>query len=180
MNEAELIDPAGRGDMRASRILYDRHVDRVFHLAYRMAGEEDLARDITQEAFFRAFSRLDQFRGKAAFSTWLHRVTASVALNEFRRRDRHRKRERDLATVGQLPGPPASVSDPLLRERVRAAVDALPEIYRTVFILHDVEGYDHGEIAHVLEVATGTSKARLSRARTKLRAALGDLAPEFA
>lgn len=180
MNEADLIEQAKGGDAKAFRRLYDLHVDRVYRLAFRMVGEDDLARDITQEAFFRAYTRLEQFRGDAAFSTWLHTVTTSVALNEVRKVQRHRKRERDLGAVGPMAAPAGPRSDPHLRDRVRSAVDALPEIYRTVFLLHDVEGYNHGEIARALEVAEGTSKARLSRARARLRDALSDFAPEYA
>ena len=180
MDERELIEKAARGDAASFRALYDRHVDRVYRLAYRMAGHEDMARDITQEAFVRAHSRLGQFRGDAAFSTWLHSVTRSVALNVIRRVDRHRKRELDIETASGIETPAAPRSDPDLRNRLRAAVDGLPEIYRTVFLMHDVEGFNHGEIARTLDVAEGTSKARLSRARAKLRDALSDFAPEYA
>ena len=180
MDERELIERAARGDAKCFRALYDRHVDRVYRLAYRMAGHEDMARDITQETFVRAHSRLGQFRGDAAFSTWLHSVTHSVALNVIRRVERHRKRERDIETAGGIEARTPPQADPDLKDRLKAAVDALPEIYRTVFLMHDVEGFNHGEIARTLEVAEGTSKARLSRARAKLRDALSDFAPEFA
>lgn len=180
MHERELIDRAAGGDQEAFRALYDRHVDRVYRLAYRMAGHDDIARDITQETFLRAHGRLEQFRGDAAFSTWLHSITHSVALNVIRKVDRHRKREQDLEVVGGLAARTTPGADPDLKERLKAAVDALPEIYRTVFLMHDVEGYNHGEIARTLDVAEGTSKARLSRARARLRDALSDFAPEYA
>lgn len=180
MGERELIERAAQGDSASFRALYDRHVDRVFRLAYRMAGHEDIARDITQEAFVRAHARLSQFRGEAAFSTWLHTITRSVALNEIRKVDRHRKREQELETTGGLVARHVPRSDPDLKDRLSAAVDALPEIYRIVFLMHDVEGYNHGEIARTLDVAEGTSKARLSRARAKLRDALRDFAPGYA
>ena len=180
MEERELIANAARGDAESFRVLYERHVDRVYRLAYRMAGHEDMARDITQETFVRAHSRLAQFRGDAAFSTWLHSVTHSVALNVIRRVDRHRKREQDLESARGVEAPARPRADPDLRDRLAAAVDALPEIYRTVFLMHDVEGFNHGEIARTLDVAEGTSKARLSRARAKLRDALSDFAPEYA
>ncbi|UCC25723.1 MAG: sigma-70 family RNA polymerase sigma factor [Gemmatimonadales bacterium] len=180
MTEADYIERARAGDTGAFRRLYDLHVDRVYGLAYRMVGDDEMARDITQEAFFRVYRRLEQFRGDAAFSTWLHAVTTSVALNEIRRVKRHRDRERDLETAGPLAARPSQRSDPHLRDRVKAAVESLPEIYRTVFVLHDVEGYNHGEIARALDVAEGTSKARLSRARARLRDALSDFAPEYA
>jgi RNA polymerase sigma-70 factor (ECF subfamily) len=180
VDERELIDSAAQGDGESFRVLYDRHVDRVYRLAYRMAGHEDIARDITQETFVRAHARLTQFRGDAAFSTWLHTITHSVALNVIRTVDRHRKRERDIETAGALAAPTTPHPDPDLTDRLRAAVDALPEIYRTVFLMHDVEGFNHREIALTLDVAEGTSKARLSRARAKLRDALHDFAPGYA
>lgn len=180
MTEHEWAEQARHGDERAFRRLYDANVDRVYRLMYRMAGEEHLARDFTQEAFLRAFQKLDQFRGDAAFSTWLHSIAVSVALNGLRKVDRHRKRERALDDVAEiLPGKPARRVEPGVRERIEEAVDGLPDIYRTVFLMHDLEGYPHGEIAESLGVAEGTSKARLSRARAKLREALGDAMQEY-
>ena len=143
-----------------------------------MAGEDDLAMDFTQEAFVRAWKRLDQFRGDAAFSTWLHSITVSVALNGLRKVDRHRKRERSLEDAAPVASP-NRVAEPGVRERIQDAVDGLPEIYRTVFLMHDLEGFNHGEIAQALDVAEGTSKARLSRARAKLREALGPEMQEY-
>lgn len=180
LSEIELVERARRGDQRAFRELYDANVDRVYRLTYRMAGREDLAMDFTQEAFVRAYQKLDQFRGDAAFSTWLHSIAVSVSLNGLRRVDRHRKRERPLEEGASraLSGPDGV--RPWLRERLEEAIDALPDIYRTVFIMHDLEGYPHAEIARTLDVAEGTSKARLSRARAKLREALGDIAPGYA
>lgn len=180
MTENELIGRARRGDPRAFRELYDGHVDRVYRLAYRMCGDEDMARDMSQDAFIRAYQRLDQFRGDAAFSTWLHTTTVSVVLNGIRKRDRHRKREQPLEKVPQMAGHQTPRAEPDLRDRLRSAIDALPDIYRSVFVMHDLEGYNHAEIASALEVAEGTSKARLSRARARLREMLQDFAPEYA
>ena len=180
MDEAELIREAREGDPRAFRALYDAHVDRVYRLTYRMAGDDDLARDMTQETFIRAHAKLDQFRGDAAFSTWLHTLAVSMSLNVLRKVDRHRKRERALEDAAPIPARKPARAEPDLKQRLREAVDALPEIYRTVFVMHDVEGYNHREIASALDMAEGTSKARLSRARAKLRVALQDFAPEFA
>lgn len=178
MSDLELIERAGKGDQGAFRLLYDDNVDRIYRLMYRMAGDQDLAMDFTQEAFVRAYQRLEQFRGDAAFSTWLHSIAVSVALNGLRKVDRHRKRERSLEDAAPV-ATKRPVSEPGLRERIAGAVDALPDIYRTVFLMHDVEGYNHGEIAESLGVAEGTSKARLSRARAKLRDALGPAMREY-
>jgi RNA polymerase sigma-70 factor (ECF subfamily) len=143
-----------------------------------MAGEEELARDFTQEAFVRAFERLDQYRGDAAFSTWLHAIAVSVSLNGLRKAKRHRGRERSLEDVGPLAAP-GRRPEPDLRERLRRAVDGLPDLYRTVFLMHDLEGYRHKDIAAAMGVAVGTSKARLFRARAKLREALGEEMQEY-
>jgi RNA polymerase sigma-70 factor (ECF subfamily) len=178
LTELELVERAKAGDQRAFRSLYEMNVDRIYRLAYRMAGEEDLAMDFAQEAFVRAWNRLDQFRGDAAFSTWLHSITVSVALNGLRKVDRHRKRERSLEDAAPLAAT-NTVAEPGVRERIEAAVDGLPEIYRTVFLMHDLEGFSHGEIADALGVAEGTSKARLSRARSKLRETLGPAMQEY-
>jgi RNA polymerase sigma-70 factor (ECF subfamily) len=178
VTERALIERAAAGDQRAFRTLYDDHVDRVYRLACRLAGEEELARDFTQEAFVRAFERLDQYRGDAAFSTWLHAIAVSVSLNGLRKAKRHRGRERSLEDAGPLASP-VRRPEPDLRQRLRRAVDALPELYRTVFLMHDLEGYRHKEIAAALGVAVGTSKARLFRARAKLRELLGEEMEEY-
>lgn len=154
------------------------NVDRIYRLSYRMVGDGDLAMDFTQEAFVRAYQRLDQFRGDSAFSTWLHSIAVSVALNGLRKVDRHRERERSLEDAGAVASPGRG-SEPGLRERIARAVDGLPDIYRTVFLMHDLEGYSHHEIAASLGVAEGTSKARLSRARSKLRVTLGPAMQEY-
>jgi RNA polymerase sigma-70 factor (ECF subfamily) len=179
LTDLELVQRARDGDQAAFRSLYDKNVDRIYRLSYRMAGEDDLARDFTQEAFLRAWQRLDQFRGDAAFSTWLHSIAVSVALNGLRKVDRHRKRERSLEDAAHLT-PGTRFTEPEVRDRVEAAVEGLPEMYRTVFLMHDLEGYSHGEIADALGVAEGTSKARLFRARARLREALGDAMQEYA
>jgi len=178
LDEETLIRRAREGDERAYRELYDAHVDRIYRLVYRMAGEEELARDFTQEAFLRAFRRLDQFRGDAAFSTWLHSVAVSVALNGLRKVDRRRERERGLDDVAPIAVRQAR-PEPDLKDRLREAVDGLPDIYRTVFLMHDLEGYKHKEIAEAMDVAVGTSKARLFRAREKLRETLGEAMGEY-
>lgn len=178
MTDLERVERARGGDQAAFRALYDANVDRIYRLAYRMAGEDDLARDFTQETFLRAWQRLDQFRGQAAFSTWLHAIAVSVALNGLRRVDRHRKRERSLEDAAHF-APSDRGLDVGARDRLADAVDALPEMYRTVLLMHDLEGYGHEEIAQILGVAEGTSKARLFRAREKLRASLGDVMQEY-
>lgn len=158
--------------------MYDAHVDRVYRLAYRLTGDDDYARDVTQETFVRAFDRIATFRHDAALSTWLHRITVSVGLNHMRRVKRDRSREAPIDDVVE-PAVPGRIAEPDLKERLTAAIKALPTGYRTVFLLHDVEDFTHEEIAASLGIDPGTSKAQLFRARRKLRAALADFAGEW-
>lgn len=180
VEERELIRRVLAGDGSAERALYDAHVERVYRLCYRLAdGDPELAQDFTQDTFLRAFDRLAEFRGQSALSTWLHAVAVSVGLNGMRKIRRRRDREAvlDDAVVAERP---ARVTEPDLKQRLRVSIASLPERYRVVFVMYDVEGYTHEEIGQVLGVPTGTSKARLSRARAKLREALGEFVGEGA
>jgi len=159
--------------------MYDAQVDRIYRLAYRMTGDEDLAQEFTQETFIRAFEKLKQFRGEAALSTWLHSIATSVIYNGMRKVTRLQKRHVDLKETTAISSGPGG-AEPDLKERLAAAIDDLPHGYKTVFVMHDIEGYKHEEIAAALGVRSGTSKAQLSRARAKLREALGDFAEEWA
>jgi RNA polymerase sigma-70 factor (ECF subfamily) len=177
VEERELIGRVLAGDPSAERALYDAHVDRVFRLVYRMAGDLDRAQDYTQETFIRAFSRLGDFRGEAALSTWLGSIAISVTLNGLRRVRRRQEREvalDDVVPVGRVP----REAEPDLKTRLTQAIDDLPEGYRAVFVMHDVEGFTHEEIATSLGVHPGTSKAQLFRARARLREALADFAKD--
>ena len=178
MTDQTLIARAVAGDTAAQRALYDQHVDRVYRLAYRLAGDEELARDFTQETFVRAFDRLGSFRGDSAFSTWLHAIGVSVSLNGLRKVKRWRAREAPLDEALTVVTT-ARAAEPDLKVRLAQAVDALPDGYRTVFVMHDVEGYTHEEIAQTLGIQSGTSKAQLFRARAKLRTSLADFAGEW-
>ncbi|HUF36743.1 MAG TPA: sigma-70 family RNA polymerase sigma factor [Gemmatimonadales bacterium] len=177
MNDRELIGRVLAGDPGAERALYDAHVDRVFRLVYRMVGDPDRAQDWVQETFIRAFERLGQFRGESSLSTWLCSIAVSITLNGLRRVKRFREREVPLEDAG-LVGVMPPQGDPDLRTRLHHAVDELPEGYRTVFVMHDIEGFTHQEIGQALGVQAGTSKAQLFRARARLRAALADFARE--
>jgi RNA polymerase sigma-70 factor (ECF subfamily) len=144
----------------------------VFRLACRLTGDDDRARELTQDAFIRAFGQLHKFRGASAFGTWLYRITVSVASNARRTQRRHEHRHTDLSSAAAVAADGSARAEPDLRERMTAAIDDLPEIYRTTFVMHDVEGYTHPEIADVLGVAEGTCKSRLFIARGMLRKAL--------
>jgi RNA polymerase sigma-70 factor (ECF subfamily) len=178
VSEPDLIARVLAGDRLAARELYDAHAGRVYRLAFRLTGDADLAREFTQDTFVRAFAQLGKFRGESALSTWLHRITVTVVSNAMRKVKRFRERETDLEDVHPVSTNGAGV-DPVLRERLHRAITALPEIYRTTLIMHDLEGYTHTEIAEILGVAEGTCKSRLSQARAQLRVTLADLAPEL-
>jgi RNA polymerase sigma-70 factor (ECF subfamily) len=173
--DADLIARVQAGDPVAEREFYDRHVDRVYRLILRMAGRADLAQDWTQDTFIRAFDRIGQFRGDSALASWLHTIAVSVTLNglrTFKRRDAFAAPLDEALESGHWPVD----SEPDLKQRMRAAIEALPSGTRAVFVMHDVEGFTHEEIGAQLGVAVGTSKSQLSRAREKLRVALAPFA----
>ena len=177
-DQRALVERAQCGDASAHRALYEAHVDRIYRLTFRITGREELARELTQDTFVRAFAGIAAFRKESAFGTWLHSIAVSVTLNELKRRKRQSAREaplEDALTIART----APDSDPVLRERMAEAVAALPAGCRAVFMMHDAEGFTHEEIAAALGVTTGTSKAQLSRARAKLRVALAEFAEEW-
>jgi len=178
VDEFELLTRARAGDPAAERALYDAHVDRVYRLTYRLAGTDDLAQDFTQDTFIRAFDRLQDFRGDSTFATWLHAIAVSVSLNGLRKVKLLHARETDLDDARDQ-GVPMHRAEPDLKQRLAQAIDALPPGYRTVFVMHDVEGFTHAEIAGALGLQPGTSKAQLSRARARLRVELADYAGEW-
>ena len=167
------------GDPDAERELYDAHVDRVYRLVYRMVGDAELASDYTQDTFIRTFERLATFRGESALSTWITAIAISVVYNGQRKVRRLRTREVDLEQAEPVAATRRE-ADPDLKLKLRAAIDELPEGYRTVFLMHDVEGYTHLEIGVALGIQEGTSKAQLSRARAKLRQSLAAYAGDVA
>ena len=173
--DRQLVARCIAGDTAAERALYDAHVDRVYRLVHRMAGDPDLASDFTQETFIRAFERLEQFRGDSSLATWLHSIAVSVALNGMRKVKRIRGRTENIDESPMISVEPKGLT-PDLKTRLHSAIDALSEKLRSVFIMHDVEGYTHDEIAGSLGIPVGTSKARLFDARAKLRLALAAFA----
>jgi RNA polymerase sigma factor (sigma-70 family) len=171
VDEAELIERVLAGDMSAARQLYDAYVGGVHQLAMRMTANDELAQDATQDAFVRVFRGLHRFRRDAALRTWIHQVAVSAILTAIRGRKRWNTRRAEIEEAERVVQQPRS-PEPYLRERLYAAIDALPDIYRSVFVLYDIEGHTHEEIGKLLRIPSGTSKARLSQARARLRRAL--------
>src|SRR5438093_10136141 len=169
--EAELVRRAQAGDRPAFEQLYRDNVGRVYALCFRMAGTADLAEELAQDVFVRAWEKLGTFRGDSAFSSWLHPLTVNVALTE--RRSRRRRTARVMTTDDLAPfEKPTRAPGPEAGLDLEKALATLPPGARSVFVLHDVEGYRHHEIAALTGVAEGTSKAQLHRARRMLREAL--------
>lgn len=174
VDEQGLVARARQGDRGAARQLYETHARRIHRLVFRICEDEELARDLTQDAFVRAFNQLSTFRGDSAFGTWMHRIAVSVALNAMRKVRRLRDRERPIDDSIELHVDPKREADPDLRERMHAAIGALPDSLRLPLVLYHVEGYTHGEIGAMLGIAEGTSKARVFEARARLRVELAD------
>lgn len=167
------VRAAQEGNLMAFEELYRDNVGRVYALCFRMAGEATLAEELTQDVFVRAWQKLSSFRGESAFSTWLHPLTVNVALSERRARRRRTSRVMPTDDLTPFERPPAGPKKgPEVGFDLERALDLLPPGARSVFVLHDIEGYKHQEIAELTGVAAGTSKAQLHRARRLLREAL--------
>lgn len=176
--EAELISRAQTGDRDAFQELVRRHQHGVFTLAIRLVNDRELAADVSQDAFIRAWRGLPRFRGDAAFKTWMHRITVNAAWTMKKRLGRHIATPLDDAPPiadTTLAGDLERAGDNLeLRDRLRAALDQLTRPQRTVVVLKDIYGWSHGEIAETLGITVTAAKVRLHRAHHRLREHLGD------
>jgi RNA polymerase sigma-70 factor (ECF subfamily) len=171
-SDYQLAQSATAGDMTAFEELYRRHNRRVFSLCFRMTQNQSEAEDLTQEAFIQLFRKIGSFRGDSAFTTWLHRLTVNQVLMHFRKRSvkLEKTTEEGETPVQIVRGTENPNSMPVVdRIALDRAIAQLPPGYRAVFVLHDVEGHEHEEIARMLGVAVGTSKSQLHKARMKLR-----------
>jgi RNA polymerase sigma-70 factor (ECF subfamily) len=178
--EVEIIRQAQEGKAEAFERLYRRYCKRVYHLCLRMVKNEAEAEDLTQEAFLRVFRKIHTFRGKSAFSTWLHRVSVNTVLMSLRKKKRveipleHDDHfEEETGVPRQIPGSP----DPSLiglfnRENLKRAFRLMPHGYKRILILHDVLGYEHHEIALIVNCSAGNSKSQLHKARVRMRSLL--------
>ena len=165
----DLVARAQAGDQTAFKDLYRQHAGRVYALCLRLTGDAGDAEERTQDVFVRLWDKLRSFRGESAFSSWLHRLVVNVVLNERRTTGRRERRvmsaeDPDTVVGAQHAAPPYGVSIDLER-----AIAELPDGAREVFVLFDVEGYGHADIARLVGIAEGTSKAQLFRARRLLR-----------
>ena len=170
-----LAQRAAAGDMPAFEELYDRHHRRVYSLCLRMIGNQAEAEDLAQEAFIQLYRKIGSFRGESAFTTWLHRLTVNQVLMHFRKKGVRLEQTTDdgdtptqVVTGTENPNQ-MPVVDRIALDR---AISQLPPGYRAVFVLHDVEGHEHEEIAKLLGCSVGTSKSQLHKARMKLRSLL--------
>lgn len=169
----DLVARAQRGELGAYEALYREHVGRVYALCLRLAGDRERARELTQDVFVRAWERLDSFAGASAFATWLHRLAVNVVLEQARSEGRRASRVRFAGDAPNEPAPddagaPASGMTPEERIDFESAVASLPAGLRAVYVLHDVEGYRHAEIARLTGNAEGTTRAQLHQARRRL------------
>lgn len=165
---------AAGGDRRAFERLYRAHVGKVYTLCTRMCGNRVRGEELTQDVFVRSWEKLPQFRGDSAFGTWLYRIAVNIVLTDRKNvgRERARMKEEDEETSIDIFAPAASQPRDADRLDLTAAIETLPAGARQIFVLHDVEGYKHEEIAKMCGITSGGSKAQLHRARMLLREAL--------
>jgi RNA polymerase sigma-70 factor (ECF subfamily) len=175
-----LTQSAAHGNMAAFEEIYQRHHRRVYSICLRMLQNATEAEDLTQDVFIQLYRKIGSFRGDSAFTTWLHRLTVNQVLMHFRKRNVKFEKtteegETPVQVVGGTENPrKMPVVDKIAIEN---AIAQLPDGYRNVFVLHDVEGYEHEEVARILGCSVGTSKSQLHKARLKLRKLLQKKAP---
>lgn len=171
-SDIDLCKMASDGSLAAFEVIYQRYHRRTFSLTLRMTGSQTEAEDLTQEVFIQLFRKIGSFRGDSAFSTWLHRLTVNQVLMHFRKRSFKNEKTTEegempeQAVTGSANPNRMAVVD---RIALKNAIAELPRGYKNVFVLHDVEGFEHEEVARMLGISVGTSKSQLHKARLKLR-----------
>jgi RNA polymerase sigma-70 factor (ECF subfamily) len=186
--EMEDIQLAQQGDAAAFERIYKLHSRRVYGLCLRMTGNQAQAEDLTQEAFLHLFHKIQTFRGDSAFSTWLHRLCVNVVLMRLRKKsligaslDELTEPNEETGAPGmEIGAPDMRLGGVVDRLHLQHAIDQLAPGYKEMFLLHDVEGYEHNEIAEMVGCSVGNSKSQLHKARMCLRSLLGDTARETA
>ena len=177
MPEADVIRLAQRGDSSAFERLYRMHNRRVYSLCLRMVGNTAEAEDLTQEAFLQLFRKISSFRGESAFSTWLHRLSVNVVLMKLRKKRMPETSLEEATEPDEESGGPRrdfgtadlQLTGSVDRVNLQRAVEQLPPGYKAIFVLHDVQGYEHNEIAEIMGCSIGNSKSQLHKARMRLR-----------
>jgi len=178
VTEAEAIDRAKRGDATAFEALYHLHKRRVYSFCLRMTANTAAAEDLTQEAFLQLFRKIGTFRGESAFSTWLHRMAVNVVLMQFRKKGLaivplEETLDSEEESAKKEPGADdLRLAGSIDRLQLENAIEELPPGYKRIFLLHDVEGYEHNEIAEMVGCSIGNSKSQLHKARMRLRSLL--------
>jgi RNA polymerase sigma-70 factor (ECF subfamily) len=186
--EAEAIRLAQQGDAAAFERLYQLHSRRVYSLCLRMVSNTAEVEDLTQEAFLQLFRKIATFRGESAFSTWLHRLAVNVVLMRLRKKTANESSleeatepdEEEGGPRRDFGGPDLRLSGSIDRLNLQRAVEELPPGYKAVFVLHDVQGYEHNEIAEIMGCSIGNSKSQLHKARMRLRELLHETQREIA
>ncbi len=175
-SEAQLIERAKRGDAQAFELLYEKHKRRVYSLCLRMTANTAEAEDLAQEAFLQLYRKIGTFRGESAFSTWLHRLAVNVVLMQLRKKslplvslEESTQGADDESPRKDFGAEDVALAGSIDRMQLQRAVDSLPPGYRMIFVLHDVEGFEHNEIAKIAGCSVGNSKSQLHKARMKLR-----------
>ncbi|MBS1797979.1 MAG: RNA polymerase sigma factor [Acidobacteria bacterium] len=172
VSDYELAQAAARGDMFSFEEIYQRHHRRVYSICLRMLQNASEAEDLTQDVFIQLYRKIGSFRGDSAFTTWLHRMTVNQVLMHFRKRTvKFEKTTEEGETPVQVVNGTANPSKMPIVDKIALenAIEQLPAGYKNVFVLHDVEGYEHEEVARILGCSVGTSKSQLHKARLKLR-----------
>jgi len=179
MTEAEAISRAQAGEEASFEALYNLHKRRVYSLCLRMTGDCSRTEDMTQEAFLQLYRKIGSFRGESAFATWLHRLTVNIVLMAFRKKglleislEESLESQYEDAPVKEFGMVDVALHGSLDRITLQRVIAELPTGYRIIFLLHDVEGYEHNEIAEILGCSIGNSKSQLHKSRMKLRGLL--------
>src|SRR5215813_14953447 len=171
-SDFDLAQAASKGDMAAFEEIYQRHHRRVYSICLRMLQNAYEAEDLTQDVFIQLYRKIGSFRGDSAFTTWLHRMTVNQVLMHFRKRTvKYEKTTEEGETPVQIVSGTANPDRMRVVDKIALdnAIEQLPAGYKNVFVLHDVEGFEHEEVAKILGCSVGTSKSQLHKARLKMR-----------
>jgi RNA polymerase sigma-70 factor, ECF subfamily len=177
LTDAEVVRLAQHGDAVAFERIYRLHSRKVYSLCLRMLGDPTEAEDLTQDVFLQLFRKIDTFRGESAFSTWLHRMSVNIVLMRFRKKPIAQTsldaisnpKDESSTPPKELGVPDLHLNGVIDRVTLQAAIDELPAGYKAMFILHDIQGYNHGEIAEIFGCSVGNSKSQVHKARMRLR-----------